>query len=167
MKSKDEFKEIDIKNHTCYYFDDIIRFWDRDIDFSNILSDEKLYKENNENILIYDILYKTSTGAKPLRIRFDKIDGFIKINDKIRYLVLSDYSYCDKTKHLISEKSGITDSINRNFGRIRIDSYDSLLSFHNVIILIKSVVNKDKNNYYGNIFLEKALYRDKFNTEYF
>ena len=167
MKSKDEFKEIDIKNHTCYYFDDIIRFWDRDIDFSNILSDEKLYKENNENILIYDILYKTSTGAKPLRIRFDKIDGFIKINDKIRYLVLSDYSYCDKTKHLICEKSGITDSINRNFGRIRIDSYDSLLSFHNVIILIKSVVNKDKNNYYGNIFLEKALYRDKFNTEYF
>ena len=27
-------------------------------------------------------------GPKPLRIRFDKIDGFIKINDKIRFLVL-------------------------------------------------------------------------------
>ena len=27
-------------------------------------------------------------GAKPLRIRFDEIDGFIKIYDGIRYLIL-------------------------------------------------------------------------------
>ena len=27
-------------------------------------------------------------GAKPLRIRFDKIDGFINIYDGTRYLVL-------------------------------------------------------------------------------
>ena len=33
---------------------------------------------------IYDISYKTFTGAKPLHI--DKIDGFIKICDEIRYL---------------------------------------------------------------------------------
>ena len=48
------------------------------------------------------------------------------------------------------EKSGVTDIINLNFAKIRIDSYDSLpiekiLTFHNVIILIKSVVNKNKN----------------------
>ena len=46
---------------------------------------------------------------------------------------------------------------NHNFAKIRIDSYNSLpigktLIFH-VIILIKSVVNKNKNNYYFNIFL--------------
>ena len=35
-------------------------------------------KENTRNILIYDISYKTSTGEKPLRIRFNKVDGFIK-----------------------------------------------------------------------------------------
>ena len=88
MESKDELKEIDIKNRTCYYFDDIIRFWDRDVDLSDILLDEKLYKQKYENILIYNTSYKTWMGPKPLRIRFDKIDGFIKINDKIRYLVL-------------------------------------------------------------------------------
>ena len=49
MESKDELNKIDIKNHMCYYLDDIIRFWNRDIDFSDILLDEKLYKENNEN----------------------------------------------------------------------------------------------------------------------
>ena len=176
MESKDELKETDIKNRTCHYSDDIIRFWDRDIDLSDILLDEKLYKEQYENTLIYDISYKTSTGAKPLRITFDKIDGFIKIHDKIRYLVLFDYSYCDKIcdkiKYLISEKSGITDSINHNLGRIRIDSYDSLptekiLTFRNLIMLIKSVINKNKNEYYSNIFLEKGLHKDKSNTKYF
>ena len=56
---------------------------------------------------------------------------------------------CDKIKYLISEKSGITDSSNHNFGKIRIDSSNSLpiekmSIFRNLIILIKSVVNKDK-----------------------
>ena len=129
MESKDELKEIGIKNCMCYYFDDIIRFWGRDIEFMDILLDEKLC-ETSENILIYDISNKTSTGAKPLRTRFDKIDRFIKIHNKIKYLVLFDYSYrdkiCDKIKYLISEKSGITDSINHNFVRIRINSYDLL-----------------------------------------
>ena len=37
---------------------------------------------------VYGISYITSTGAKPLRIRIDKIDGFIKIRDKIINLVL-------------------------------------------------------------------------------
>ena len=31
--------------------------------------------------------------AKPLRIRFNKIDGFIEIHDKTKYLVLFGYSY--------------------------------------------------------------------------
>ena len=76
----------------------IIKFWVTDTDFSDILLDETLYKENYENILIYNISYKTSTGAKPLRVKFDKIGRFIKIHDKIRYLVLFDYSGCDKIK---------------------------------------------------------------------
>ena len=84
MESKDELREIDIKNCTCYYFDNIIRLWVTDIEFSDILLDERLYEEKYENILIYNISYKTSKGAKPLRIRFDKIDEFIKIHDKIK-----------------------------------------------------------------------------------
>ena len=109
-------------------------------------------------------------------MRLDKIDGFIKFHNKIRYMVIFDYSYCGKfcgrIKYFVCEKSGITGSINHSFGKIRIDSYNCLpiekiLIFHNVIILIKSVVNEDKNNYYYNIFLEKVPYKDKSNTEYF
>ena len=108
MESKDELNKIDIKNSTYYYFDDIIRVWGTNVYSIDILLDEKLYKEKYQNILIYGISYKTSTGAKPLGIRFDKIDGFIKIHDRIRYLVLFDYGYCDeicdKIKYLLREK---------------------------------------------------------------
>ena len=89
MESKDELKEVDIKNRTCYYFDDMIR--DLHIDFDNILLDEKSYKNRYENILIYDISYKISMVAKPLRIMFDKISGFIKIYDGIKYLISYEY----------------------------------------------------------------------------
>ena len=111
-----------------------------------------------------------------MRIRFDKVDGFTRVYDaEFKHLVLFDYglfdNICDTIKYLISGKSGITNSINHNFGKITIDSYNSLpieniLTFHNVIILIKSVVNRDKNNYYYNSFLEKALYKGKSNRKY-
>ena len=44
----------------------------------------------------------------------------------IRYLVLLDHSWHDEICDSISGKSGITDSINHNLARIRIDSYNSL-----------------------------------------
>ena len=81
----------------CYYFDDIIT--DRDTYSDDLLLDKKIY----ENISVYDISYKTSRGPKPLRIRFDKIDGFIRDrDDEFRHLVLFDH------------------------GEIRIDSYNFL-----------------------------------------
>ena len=85
----------------CYFFDDLMRAWDMDIDidFNGILLDEKLNKEKNENILIHD--------------------------------------------------------------------FATILTFHNVIILIELVVNKYENNYCYNMFLEKGSYKQKPNTEYF
>ena len=55
------------------YFNDIIKF--EDFDFDNILIDEKSY----QNILLFDILYRTLAGAKPLLIRFNKIDWLIRV----------------------------------------------------------------------------------------
>ena len=103
MECKDELKEIDIKNRTCYYFNDIIK--DIDINFHNILLDEKLY----QNVSVYNISYETSVGPKPLRIRFGKIDEFIRVRGgELRHLVLFDYGLFDKIrdkiKYLISEK---------------------------------------------------------------
>ena len=66
-------REINIKNRTCSFFDDIIKI--EDFDFDNILLDEKL----PENILVYDISYKTLIDAKPFGITFDKVDNFVGV----------------------------------------------------------------------------------------
>ena len=75
-----ELKKNRIKNRICYYFDDRIKFENFDIDI--ILIEQKL------NILIYDISCKTLIDPKPLRIKFSKIDWFIRIYDGTGYLTL-------------------------------------------------------------------------------
>ena len=52
MESKDELKEVDIKNRTRYYFNDTMRV--SDIYFDNISLDEISF----ENIFIYEVLCK-------------------------------------------------------------------------------------------------------------
>ena len=84
-----------------------------------------------------------------MNIRFDKIDRFIiSLDGKIKHLILFDYGLfnkiCDKIKNLISVNSDNINNINHNFGKIRIDSYNSLPITH-VIILIKSAVHKNQN----------------------
>ena len=70
MDSNNELKKIDIENRTCYYFDDIIKTENFNVD--NFLIEEKSY----ENTLVYNISYK-NVITKPLRIRCDKIDGML------------------------------------------------------------------------------------------
>ena len=71
-----------MKNRACCYFDDIIKLDNFDLD--NISLDKK----SHENILIYNILYKNLIDSKPLRIRFDKTDGFIRIYDGMTELYI-------------------------------------------------------------------------------
>ena len=112
--------------------------------------------------MIYDISHKTLIDPKSLQIRFDKIDGFIRIYDGTKYLALFDSekydAIYDRIRYLISLKSGITYIFPWYSVKIKVDSYDSLpiekiLTLHNARILFKSVRNKDKNHYYYKIFL--------------
>ena len=101
--------------------------------------------------------------AKPLRIKFNKVDEISKIYNGIRYSELSN-SYnevyyriydaiFDRITYVISEKVVLQ----------IVKPIEKKLTFYN---LINSVVNEDKNNYYYNIFLEKDLYKE-FNIQYF
>ena len=58
------------------------------------------------------MLYKTLNGSKSLPIRFDKVDGFIRINDGTRYLSLFGPEKYDaiynRIRYLISLKISIT-----------------------------------------------------------
>ena len=128
----------------------------------NILKDKK----SNENVLIYNISYETLIDSKPLQIRFDKRDGLIRIYDETRYLTLFASEKYDaisnRTRYLISLKSGTTYIFSHYFAKIKVDFFDSLpiekiLTLYNVIIHIKPFLNK--NHYYYKICSEKCFYQ--------
>ena len=100
-----------------------------------------------------------------MRIRFDEVDGFIRARgDKFRHLVLFEHGLfdkiCDKIKYLTSEKVVLQIILIIILEKLELthiflyllkkccDNTQDNTHSHNVIILIKSVVNKDKNNYY-------------------
>ena len=134
------------RSSTCYYFDDIIKL--NNFDFNNIL----IGKISHQNILIYQISYKTLIASKPLRIRFDKTDRNFRIYDGSKYLVLSDSEKYDAIyniiRYLIGLKINITDVFSQSYAKIKVDSFDFL-----------SVLNKEKNHYYYKVFLEKISYQ--------
>ena len=81
-----KFKDIDIKHHTYYFFDDIINI--KNFDSNNAKIDEKPYK----NILIYYIGYITIKYSKyvktdnvnPLHLIFSIVNGYFEeINKKV------------------------------------------------------------------------------------
>ena len=82
-----KIKDIDIKNHTYYFFDDIINI--KNFDPNNIQIDEKSYK----NILIYYIGYVTIKDSKhlkinsvnPLNLIFGKVNGYFEEIKKSKY----------------------------------------------------------------------------------
>ena len=86
-----------------------------------------------------------------MQIRCDEIDGIIRIYDKTRYLTLlgpKRYdTICDKIRYLINLKTIITYIFSHYSAEIKRDSNYSLatekLTLHNVVILIKSLLNKD------------------------
>ena len=103
-----------ISKYDKYYISKCYEYYD------NVLIDEKSHK----NILIHDISYKPLIGAKPLHIRVNKIDGFIKIYDGTRYLVLFDPEEHDaiynRIRYLISQKSCITNVFSHCFTKIKL-----------------------------------------------
>ena len=103
-------------------------------------------------------------SAKALRIRFDKIDGFIKIQSGIIYLEIFDYWFM--IKFIIRLDISQVEKVILQIASIIIlkkseFSYNSspiekIFTFHNVIIPIKSVVNKNKMNTTVIYFQEKV-----------
>ena len=115
--------------------------------------------------MVYDVLYKTLIGPKSLCIRSDVIDGFIRVYDGTKYLVLFgrkkyDVIY-DRIRHLLGLKNDITHVFSQNYAKIKVGSdndlpLEEICTLRNVIILIKSVLNKDQNRCCYNKFLGKC-----------
>ena len=74
-----QIKEINIKNHTYYFFDDMINI--KNFDSNQIKIDKNSYK----NIIIYhtgyitikNLSYVKVNSVNPLYLIIDKVDGYI------------------------------------------------------------------------------------------
>ena len=83
------FEDIYIKNHTCYFFDDIINI--KTLDLNKIKIDQKAYK----NIMYYtgymmikDSKYLKINSLSPLYLMINKVNGYFKGINKNKYLTL-------------------------------------------------------------------------------
>ena len=87
MKFINKVKDIDVKKHTYYFFNDIMNI--KKFDPSNIKIDVKSYK----NILIFDIEYLTIRDSKyvkiystnPLYLIFRNVNGYFEEFNKSKY----------------------------------------------------------------------------------
>ena len=65
-----------------------------------------------------------------MRIRFDKINGIIRVYDGTRYLTVFGTKKCDamhdRIRYLVSLKSSMTYIFSRYFAKIKVGSYDFL-----------------------------------------
>ena len=90
------------------------------------LKDFHIDSINRKTILIYDISQKTLIGPKPLRIRFDKLDGFIRIYNGTVHEKYDELDILYRIRYLISRKSGIAYMFSRYYAKIKVDSYSYL-----------------------------------------
>ena len=168
-------KEINIKDQTHYFFDDIINIKDFD---SNLL---KVDKKSYKNTDIYYIGYITMKDSDPIKINnvnplhliIDKVDGYIKEKNGNEFLtlvstgknkeVLIKYTELwNKFKNLVPCNSIKAGEYEKYFMKIKFNSDENfslnkMLKIHNMTIVIISVFQED-GKYHSEVFLDECLY---------
>ena len=170
-----EVKQIDIKNRTYYFYNDIIDL--KKFDARLLKVDKKSYK----NIDIYYIGYITIKkiddceniySVNPLYLLVNHANGYIEEKGVNKYLI---FDSTDENKELLKKYNdvwnGIKDKIKevnsdecdyeKDYLKIKFNSDDDLplnkpLKFHNMTITIRSVFEDGK--LYPQVYLDDALY---------
>ena len=170
-----EVKQVNIKNWTFYFYNDIINL--KKFDAWLLKIDKKSFK----GIGIYNIGYitikkiddcKNIHSVNPLYLRIDHANGYIEEKGVNKYLV---FDSTDENKELLKKCNyvfnGIRDKIKKiksdecdyekDYMRIKFNLDDSLpsnkpLKFHNMTVAIRSVFEDGK--VYPQVYLNDALY---------
>ena len=155
-------KQIDIKNRSYYFYNDMINIKKFD---SNLLKiDEKSYKD----IDIYNIGYVTIK-------KLHDYENIYRINSL--YLIYLVFDSTDENKELLKKYNDVFNGIRnkikkisgdecdyeKDYMKIKFNSDDNLplnkkLKFQNMIITIRSVFEED-SKLYPQVFLDNTLYK--------
>ena len=169
-------KQIDIKNRTYYFYNDIIDI--KDFEPKLLKIDKKSYK----NIGIYNIGYitikkiddcKNIHSVNPLYLLIDHASGYIEEKGVNKYLV---FDSTDENKELLKKYNDVFNGIRnkikkisgdecdyeKDYMKIKFNSDDNLplkkpLKFHNMTITIRSVFEED-GKLYPQVLLDDTLY---------
>ena len=171
-----DIKQINIKNRTYYFFNDMINI--KDFDPSLLKIEKMLYK----NISIYYIGYITVkdsdhvkiNSVNPLYLIIGEVNGHTEENNRNKYLtfastdknkkVLEKYTkLCGEIKyHIQTINAGKSGEYEKDCMKIKFSSGDDLplnitLKLHNLTITVRSVFEED-GKYYPQVFLGECLY---------
>ena len=169
-------KEINIKERTYYFYNDIID--SKTFDSKNLKLDKKACKDLN----IYNIGYVTIKkigdcydvdSLNPLYCCIDHTSGYIEEKGLNKYLI---FDSTDENKELLKKYNdvfnGLIDKIKKiddnwleytkDYMKIKFNSDDNLplnkpLTFYQMTITIRCVISED-NKLYPQVFLDGAFY---------
>ena len=165
-------KEIDIKNRTYYFYNDLINIKKFD---SNLF---KINKKSYKDIGIYNIGYitikkivnwKNIYSVNPLHLLINHANGYIEEKGMNKYLI---FDSTDKNKELLKKYNDLYDKIKeisrdecdyeKGYMEIKFNSDDDLplnkpLKVHNMTITMRFVFEDDSKPYLQ-VFLDDSLY---------
>ena len=166
-----ETKELNIKNQTYYFLDDMIDI--RNFHPNLIKIDKKPYK----NIDIYYIGYIANKkfgdyehihSVNPLYLIIYSATGYFKEKDSEKYLILdSTKKYGEVFSGIISEVKTINGEkelfYEKDYARIGVNTNDNIplnkqLKFPTLTIIIRCVFQNGKK-FYPQIYLDECLYQ--------
>ena len=168
-------KEINIKNRTYYFYNDIINL--DDFDESKIKVDKKDFNDIGIYYLGYEHKKKISecnviNSVNPLYLRIININGqFKKGKDDSWYLVISDKDVYEKLvdifesiKNKITEKTWDVVEYDKDYMEIKFESnnifpIDKDVNIYTATIIIRAIFAKD-GKYYPQLFLDDGLYKN-------
>ena len=170
-----EVKQINIKNRTYYFYNDIINLENFK---SNLL---KIDKKSYKDIGIYNIGYITIKkfddceniySVNPLYLLIDHASRYIEEKEVNRYLI---FDSADENKELLKKCSDVSDGIRgkikeisssecdyeKDYMKIKFNSDNDLplnkpLKFHLMTVTIRSVFEED-GRLYPQVYLDDAL----------
>ena len=174
----EKVKQIDIKNQTYYFYNDIINLKNFE---SNLL---KIDKKQHKGFDIYYIGYITIKkigdcenihSVNPLYLLINQASGYIEEKNGNKYLIFDDS--VNENKALLKKYADVWDGIKneikainggkendygKDYMKIKFNSDDDLplnkpLKFHAMTIIIRSVF-EEGGKLYPQIFLDDALY---------
>ena len=169
-------KDIDIKNHTCYFFDDIINI--KNIDPNNIKIDEKSYRKiliyYNGYVTIKNLKYVKINSVNPLYLIFNKVNAYFEEANGNNYLTLVPTNESDKKiknykelwikiRDLFRSVTKNSDDYDENYLKIKFN-LDNELPLNKMIeiptmAIVVGAVFHENNKYYPHVFLDECLYK--------